>query len=267
MPKDNLLDLQLGDLTLLLADFNTDQAATGDPVFLTTMWRADERPTEDVTFRLTLVSANGSPAAEYDLSPTGAWYPATSWRAGDVWRGQHSFHLPAGLDSGDYSWQISLSPNYQSTNLPSTIHITAPPHTFTPPALPHTLTATLGETATLIGFDLEGEMRTGSTLTVTLAWRAEETPAASYHVFLHLLDAEGNLVAQSDGVPAGWTRPTTGWLPGEFIADTHTLAIPPGTPAGTYTLRTGLYDPDTGIRVTDAAGVDAVLLNRITVEE
>jgi hypothetical protein len=68
-------------------------------------------------------------------------------------------------------------------------------------------------------------------------------------------------------VPAGWTRPTTGWLPGEVIVDTHTLAIPPDAPAGTYTLQSGLYDPDTGVRLADATGADAILLKRIAVEE
>ncbi len=255
----NRLGLQMGDLTLLLADFNTDQAATGDPVFLTTFWQADERSTEDVTFHLTLIAADSSPVAEYALPPTGAWYPTASWQPGDVWRGQHLFHLPANLDSGDYTWQISLPPNYQSTNLPSTLHITAPPHTFTPPTLPHTLTATLGETATLVGFGLASEMRSGSTLTVTLVWRAEETPATSYRVFLHLLDAEGNLVVQSDGVPAGWTRPTTGWLPGEYITDTHTLTIPPAAAPGEYTLQAGMYVPGNA-RLTTDDGCDAVRL-------
>ncbi|MBN1978373.1 MAG: glycosyltransferase family 39 protein [Anaerolineae bacterium] len=258
LPEDGRLDLQSGDLTLLLADFNTGQAAAGDPVFLTTLWQAEEQPAEDVAFRLTLVSASGSPAAEYALSPTGAWYPTTSWRAGDVWRGQHIFHLPANLDSGDYSWQISLPTDYQSTNLPSTIHVTAPPHTFTPPTLPHALDTTLGEIATLVGFDLAGEMRSGNTLTVTLVWRAEETPTASYRAFVHLLDAEGKLVAQSDGVPAGWARPTTGWLPGEFIVDPHALTIPQDA-AGEYTLAAGLYIPG-GARLATSGGSDAVPL-------
>jgi hypothetical protein len=102
-------------------------------------------------------------------------------------------------------------------------------------------------------------MRTGSTLTVTLAWRAEETPTTSYRVFLHLLDAEGNLVTQSDGVPAGWARPTTGWLPGEYITDTHTLVIPPEAAPGKYTLQAGMYVPG-GTRLTTDEDSDAIPL-------
>jgi hypothetical protein len=111
-----------------------------------------------------------------------------------------------------------------------------------------------------------GETQPEGALTITLAWRAERTPTTSYRVFVHLLDAEGGLVAQSDGVPAGWTRPTTGWLPGEYIVDTHTLSIPADAVPGPYTLQTGLYDPDTGSRLTDPGGVDAVVLAAIEIE-
>jgi hypothetical protein len=183
-----------------------------------------------------------------------------------VWRGQHLFHLPADLDSGDYSWQISLPPDDQSANLPASIRVTAPPHTFTPPALSHPLNAALGRTAALVGFDLTDDVQPGSTLTVTLVWHAEETPATSYRVFLHLLDAEGNLAAQSDGVPAGWARPTTGWLPGEYITDSHTLAIPPEAAPGEYALQAGMYVPG-GARLATSNGSDAIHLITLTLDD
>jgi len=269
-PDDDRLDLALGDLTLLVAGLDRDQATPGDLVLITTYWRAEKKMAEDITSRLTLLAPDGTLAAEYDLALTADWYPTSMWQPGDVWRGQHLFHLPADLDSGAYSWQISLSPANQPTNLPSTIHITAPPHTFAPPTLPYTLNTTLGEMATLVSFDIEPgttNLQPGTSITITLIWRAEETPDTSYHVFLHLLDPEGRLMAQSDGVPAGWTRPTTGWLPGEYITDVHNLAIPADAPAGEYVLQNGLYDPDTGTRLIDPTGADTIPLTTIVVEE
>jgi hypothetical protein len=267
-PEDNRLDLQLGDMTLLFADFNADQAATGDPIFLTTFWQAGEQPTEGTTFHLTLVTPDGSPAAEYDFSSTGHWHPTSSWQPGDVWRGQHLFHLPADIDSGDYSWQVSLSPVYQATNLPSTIHIIAPPHTFTAPPAEVEIDTRLGNIATLIGANLgpaTTNLQPKTQFTVTLVWRAEKTPTTSYRVFLHLLDAEGNLVAQSDGVPAGWARPTTGWLPGEVVTDTHTITIPSEAAPGEYTLQAGMYVPGDA-RLTTDAGSDAIRLVTLTLD-
>ncbi len=102
-------------------------------------------------------------------------------------------------------------------------------------------------------------------LTVTLIWRAEAETHTSYHVFLHLIGPDGALVAQSDGIPANWTRPTTGWLPGEYVTDVHVLTIPPETPAGDYTLYAGLYVPG-GERVTAPDGSDAIHLTTITVQ-
>jgi hypothetical protein len=266
LPTDDRLDLPLGDLTLLTATFDRVQATPGDSVFLTTFWQAVEQPTENLAFHLALLAPNGSLASEYDLLPTASWHPTSAWQPGDIWRGQHLLRLPATLDSGDYSWCLSLSKMIQCANLPTALHITAPPRTFTPPPFQHPVDITLGEIATLAGFDLSTAIaQPEDALTATLIWRAEETPTTSYRVFVHLLDSAGRLIAQSDAVPADWTRPTTGWLPGEYIADTHTLTIPPGTPAGEHTLSAGLYVPG-GERLTTPDGSDAIPLTTLSVE-
>jgi len=85
----------------------------------------------------------------------------------------------------------------------------------------------------------------------------------SYLVFLHLLEPGGTLVAQSDGEPAHWTRPTTGWLPGEVVPDERVIAIPSEAPSGEYILQAGLYTLEGGqLRTPD--GSDAVRLATIT---
>ena len=108
-------------------------------------------------------------------------------------------------------------------------------------------------------------MSPGHPLTITLVWRAEAETHTSYHVFLHLLGPDGALVAQSDGIPANWTRPTTGWLPGEYVTDARVLTLPADAPAGEYSLFAGLYVPG-GERLTAPDGSDAIPLTTITVE-
>ena len=88
---------------------------------------------------------------------------------------------------------------------------------------------------------------------VPLVWRAETETPTDYRVFVHLVDATGAIVAQSDAAPAEWTRLTTGWLPGEYVLDTHTLTLPATLPQGPLSLRVGLYDPDTGQRLSSGA--------------
>ena len=257
------LDIPLGPLTLLGADFDRAEASPGDPILFTAFWHADEQPVEDLAIHLALLAPDGSPAAAYDLPPTASWYPTSAWQPGDVWRGQHILHLPAHLDSGDYTWHLRLSDTPMHPI--SRLSITAPDRTFTPPPVQHTLDITIGDLATLTGFDLGAEtVRSGEALTVTLIWRAEDVGSTSHHVFLHLLDPEGRLIAQSDGVPADWGRPTTGWLPGEYVTDTRTLTIPPDTPGGEYILLAGLYVPG-GERLAASDGTDAVRLTTVAV--
>ncbi|MCK4470178.1 MAG: hypothetical protein KAW49_00180, partial [Anaerolineae bacterium] len=176
----------------------------------------------------------------------------------------------------DY-WVQTLETNSEQIEIPITEDLI--PNVFvsvvivSPPSFPPIggderggVDVTLGDLVTLSGFGVGAEMaRPGETLTVTLVWRAEAETRISYHVFLHLIGPDGALVAQSDGIPANWTRPTTGWLPGEYITDAHILTIPPDAPAGDYTLYAGLYVPG-GKRLTAPDGSDAIHLTTITVQ-
>ena len=257
------LDVSLGPLTLLGADLDRDEAAPGDPVLLTTFWRAGQQPADDLTFHLALLAPDGSTAAEYDLPLTVPWHPTSAWQPGDVWRGQHFLYLPAALDSAIYTWTVQLaqSPSHPVTQL----SVTAPDRIFTPPPVDIETNTRLGNVATLVGANHPITQSPNHPISITLVWRAEAETNVSYHVFLHLIGPDGALVAQSDGIPANWTRPTTGWLPGEYITDAHTLTIPPDAPAGDYILYAGLYVPD-GERVTTPDGSDAILLTTIQVE-
>jgi hypothetical protein len=76
------------------------------------------------------------------------------------------------------------------------------------------------------------------TILLNVAWMGPEPPARDYSVFVHLLDAEGNILAQADQhAPVyGW-RPTSGWLPGEIVRDVYALE----QVEGGASLRYGLY--------------------------
>jgi hypothetical protein len=270
-PAGEGLDLGVGDFTLLTAAFDRDQAAPGDTVFLTLMWQAEQsggKTSSGVRAELVLQAEDGSDGASYTLS-----YPVETWHAGEVWRSQHNLTLPATLDTDRFAWTVRVkAPGGEKDVGPvGQISVVAPPHTFAAPPVELEIDTLLGDVATLVGANLEPEtwhlepLQPGSALTATLIWRAEKTSTTSYHVFLHLLDPEGKLIAQSDGIPANWSRPTTGWLPGEIITDVRTVTIPPDILAGDYTLSVGLYVPG-GERLTTLDGQDAVPLTTIAVE-
>jgi len=113
----------------------------------------------------------------------------------------------------------------------------------------------LGDAVHLKGYSLlTPEPRSGDIMQLTLFWEAVQPIRARYKVFTHLIDSRGNIVGQRDGEPAGGSRPTSDWSPGEVIADNYGLPIPPGTPPGEHVLRIGMYALDDGHRLPVSRG-------------
>jgi hypothetical protein len=118
----------------------------------------------------------------------------------------------------------------------------------------------------LVGYGLARDSaRPGDYFRLMIYWKATTEVTADYRVFVHLLDEEGKVLAQSDGVPANGIYPTWAWVPSEIIEDEHLIPLDKDVPPGEYRLAIGLYEPDTLIRLgaTDAEGVplgDRILL-------
>ncbi|MCC6905053.1 MAG: hypothetical protein IT326_04360 [Anaerolineae bacterium] len=82
-----------------------------------------------------------------------------------------------------------------------------------------------------------------------LEWRAIATISASYKTVTFIQDEEGQTLTQSDLVPVAFLRPTASWAVDEQIIDQYAVPLPAGLPAGTYTIRLGVYDEATLIRL------------------
>jgi 4-amino-4-deoxy-L-arabinose transferase-like glycosyltransferase len=109
----------------------------------------------------------------------------------------------------------------------------------------HRVDADFGGQITLLRYSpLPQSIEAGEILPLTLVWEAGEGISEHYKVFLHLLDANGSVVAQRDSGPVGGWRPTSDWRAGESIEDHHGLATTPGLIAGEYELVLGLYDAE-----------------------
>jgi hypothetical protein len=124
----------------------------------------------------------------------------------------------------------------------------------------------------LTGADVPTQVQAGEGLTFTLHWRADAPVDFDYTAFAHLLDAQGNKVAQLDWQPHDrmGVLPTSAWPQGWLATDTQTLPLPAGLPPGGYTLLVGLYNWQNGSRLPaqgeGVIGGDAVGLGPVRIE-
>ncbi len=245
------LEITDGTTTLLGSNLDRSEATPGDPLLVTLFWSA----TEESSAQLSLVDEAGEAAVNWPV--TFADYGPGAWRS------QLLLRLPVSLGNGRYQWQLTF-PNSLTVRWGELV-ITAPVRLLTMPAVETAVNITLSEQASLVGFSLEDRtLAAGETINLELVWQAGTEMSESYRVFVHVLGADGRIVAQADGLPANWTRPTTGWLPGEFIRDAHRLTLPVELPPGDYTLVTGLYLPN-GSRLQQENGRDHIPLTTFTI--
>ncbi len=112
-------------------------------------------------------------------------------------------------------------------------------------SLPLELPRDLGDNILLVGFSISQNSGLASSqfdqlLQVNLSWETTGQPTADYTAFVHLLDANGNLVAQANQS----LGETSTFANGTQVDASFDLALP-DTP-GTYLFTTGLYDSNTG---------------------
>jgi hypothetical protein len=99
-------------------------------------------------------------------------------------------------------------------------------------------------------------------LPVTLFWSAEQPPAQDYTVFVHVVGPDGQMMGQQDQAPAAGKAPTSGWAPGQLIADEYRVPVRAEAGAGPYQVYVGMYDPTTGTRL-DIASANPVSERRL----
>ncbi|MEK9163846.1 MAG: hypothetical protein AAB342_00665 [Chloroflexota bacterium] len=236
-----------GPITLLGYNIDRSESRPGDAVLVTLFVRADQHIGNDLRFVFS-DSQNLDEGILY--SPP---YPTSQWRAGDVWRLQALLRIPAEAASGPYQLTLALSTDTLNSIALQPIQVSAPDRLFNLPRTDNRTQIRFGDWIELAGYTMKS---TADSLNLDLVWYALSTPNGDMLAFIHIEDATGRIVAQSDAVPANWTRPTTGWVAGEYIVDSR--ALPP-LPPGEYTIYAGFADRVTGVRLPTAAGDRAVI--------
>ncbi len=106
--------------------------------------------------------------------------------------------------------------------------------------------------------------RPGQTLLFHLYWQAEAATATDYQVFNHLLDAEGNLVAQIDGppLPIHCCAAVRAIDPEEIIYSRNALALPEDLPSRRIYYRHRLLPARQRAALLTPTGEDSLLSPR-----
>ncbi|GIK44048.1 MAG: hypothetical protein BroJett011_78810 [Chloroflexota bacterium] len=94
-----------------------------------------------------------------------------------------------------------------------------------------------------------GPLQAGEVVRLHVTWQALQTITEDWKVFVHLVDANGQVLAQFDGQPREGAYPTSRWTPGELIKDSYPLLMPATAPLGPYRVFVGFYNEVTGARL------------------
>jgi len=94
----------------------------------------------------------------------------------------------------------------------------------------------------------------GDALNLVLIWQTEVQTEEPVTAFVHLVDDQGDIMAQLDHWPGG--LPSNIWAQEQVIVDEYELELAPDIEPGTYQIVVGLYTADNGQRlpVSDADG-------------
>jgi len=130
--------------------------------------------------------------------------------------------------------------------------------------------ASFGQAIDLLSFDFTEPSQSIPEVRLSLIWRSEKPVTQSYDVFVHVVDADGQIIAQADNKPVFNLAPTNRWLAGDIIQDSYVINWPEQAAVATYTVKIGLYQRETGERLTVTTGQaseGAVLLTTFSWDE
>jgi hypothetical protein len=119
-----------------------------------------------------------------------------------------------------------------------------------PLPLAHESGAAFGPAIRLHSYEIDtAALQQSGVLTLTTQWQARAPIEQNYLMFAHVLDAQGQRVAQIDTPPGGPDVPTAAWNAGHYVTWYHPLPLGADLPPGAYWLAVGLYDPANGARL------------------
>jgi len=239
-----------------LAGYRLEQSQTqaGAPLPVTLYWRSTRPITAFYQLALNGYGYEGEHVAKLDTWPGGGLWPTAYWQPGvlypdpyqiatnpaattpTVLRLQIAFHTDLLQPAADRMLPMTVADEPVQAVLLDVGDLVGPLPS-TPPST--TPLAHLEHGLRLLAYRL---VPTPQGLNLELEWTTTAAVPVAYQVFAHLVDAQGQVVAQADAPPRRGYWPTDRWRPGEVVRSEHAFVLPEALPAATYTLQVGMYE-------------------------
>lgn len=217
-----------------------------------------------------IVNAEGKLIEDTTQRPmsTQLWYPPERWQVGEIvvsqtlpWPLGTRWDVAAGVLAGNDwdNWDQRLKAEVLESDAPlrrfesntwvrlgsfeqrgQQLQAVAPSDADLQP--PQSLSANFDQQMQLFGYEAQLNAA-DNRLNLTLYWECLQRMGYDYTVFVHVVDENGQVVAQDDSQPTNEVSiPTTTWLPGEKLRARHRLNLPQDVdPADVAGLRVGVY--------------------------
>lgn len=262
-----------GDLIELVGyDLLSPRVLPGESLRVRLAWRALKPANEPLELSLQLLGRDERIVAVTRDDLFQRKYSGWAWPQG-IFSTEWTIPIPRETEPGQYLLQVEVTQTRFAYTLPARTWAGEPiptvllgmfklsaPRPSSELQSARAVAARFGNAFTLVGYTLTNRTpHAGGTLNVTVYWQSIARSDQDYTVFVHLLDAEGNLRAQLDTPPRGGAYPTTLWEVGEIVRDDYALALPRDLAPGKYHLAIGMYAYPSLVRlpVQDAYGQSA----------
>ena len=217
----------------------------GESFLLTLYLQSLRSMAANYNVQVRVVGAEGEELLRDDGWPFGS--RTSLWRVGDVWRDGHEFTVPQETKPGYYRVDVRFYDPESNDDLGAST--TVGYLLIDGEGTEQTTTTTLAQFGDSI--ELQDATLTvnpaaeAKQVDVNLLWQTQKEIDGDYTLFVHVLDADEDLIAQADSPPLNGFLPTHAWSSQAPVRDTVRLALPPELPDGSYSVVIGLYDPFT----------------------
>lgn len=243
---------EFGDVALIAYERLDRRYSPGDKVRVKLYWKVLKQSDKDNSVFLTFVDDHKQEIGHYVTYPGAGALRTSQWEAGSIYADEYiiSIHSAA---TGRYPFDLQVEwENIESDVLfaatnaegddihPVSLDIGAVVSARLQDAtggfieIPADKQPNFDESIRLQRYLVDTDLNE-----LVLHWKAETAPAENYTVFVHLLDDEGNIIAQADVPPR---LPTKYWRWGETYSTYHQL--PEELPLLEHTISVGWYIND-----------------------